>query len=274
MDAQDSETSASFIPAHAQRAERAERAEVRIPRFGPVSRTMGFWVSHAVLPVVATAILSGLLMGLHGDFVVADSLYALQGNEWLFKKAFLAEKVIHIAGRNASILLWLAVLFAWATTFRVARWAAWRRPLGYLVLAVAGGVTAVSLLKHASSMECPWSLTRYGGSRLYLGFFDLRPDGIHRRGCFPAGHASAGYSWLALYFFLAIVKPAYRWRGLAGGLLAGIVFGASQQFRGAHFLSHDVWSLAICWFISLGIFLIMFKTDPIPQASARRTDHG
>jgi membrane-associated PAP2 superfamily phosphatase len=235
---------------------------------------MGFWVAHAVLPVVATAILTGLLMGLHGDLVVADSLYALQGNEWLFKKTFLAEKVIHIAGRNASILLWLTALAVWLTSFKVARWAVWRRPWGYLVLAVAAGVTSVSILKAISTLDCPWSLTRYGGSRIYFGFFDLRPDLMTGGGCFPAGHASAGYGWLALYFFLVIVKPEYRGHGLAFGLLAGIVFGATQQLRGAHFLSHDVWSLAICWLVSLGIFLIMFKTETIPQASASITDHG
>ena len=35
--------------------------------------------------------------------------------------------------------------------------------------------------------------------------------------------------------------------GLVTGLSAGLLFGISQQLRGAHFVSHDIWTLGICW---------------------------
>jgi membrane-associated PAP2 superfamily phosphatase len=41
------------------------------------------------------------------------------------------------------------------------------------------------------------------------------------------------------------------------GLVAGGVFGAAQQLRGAHFLSHDLWTLATCWTVSLLLFLLV-----------------
>jgi membrane-associated PAP2 superfamily phosphatase len=40
-------------------------------------------------------------------------------------------------------------------------------------------------------------------------------------------------------------------------LSVGLIFGISQQLRGAHFISHDLWTLAICWFFSLTIFKLM-----------------
>jgi membrane-associated PAP2 superfamily phosphatase len=43
--------------------------------------------------------------------------------------------------------------------------------------------------------------------------------------------------------------------GFALGL--GGVFGLAQQLRGAHFLSHDVWTLMICWLIALALYLPM-----------------
>lgn len=237
-------------------------------------RTTTYWLTHALAPAAATAVLSILLLVRHGDLVVADALYAVQGHAWWFKKTFLAEEVIHVAGRNASLAAWSAVFVAWMASFRATRLAPWRRPLGYLLLAVAAGVTAVSLLKSVSPLDCPWNLARYGGSRDYFGLFDLRPDSLPRGGCFPAGHASAGYGWVALYFFLGLVAPAWRSHGLAGALLAGLVFGVSQQLRGAHFLSHDVCSLAICWFAALGIFHAMFGQRRTALSPARIAAHG
>ena len=75
--------------------------------------------------------------------------------------------------------------------------------------------------------------------------------------CFPAGHASAGYAWVALYFFFLARRPAWRWRGLAIGLIAGAVFGIAQQLRGAHFFSHDLWTLMICWSTALLLYVGM-----------------
>jgi len=102
-------------------------------------------------------------------------------------------------------------------------------------------------------MDCPWDLLRYGGTHPRVGLFGLRPAGLGRNHCFPAGHASGGYAWLALYFFFLAVRPGWRWAGLAAGACLGLVFGVSQQLRGAHFLSHDLWTIAICWTTALAL---------------------
>jgi membrane-associated PAP2 superfamily phosphatase len=33
----------------------------------------------------------------------------------------------------------------------------------------------------------------------------------------------------------------------------GMVFGLSQQLRGAHFLSHDLWTAALCWLVAVAV---------------------
>ena len=45
--------------------------------------------------------------------------------------------------------------------------------------------------------------------------------------------------------------------GRMTGLGTGLVFGVSQQLRGAHFLSHDVATALICWLLSLSLYLIV-----------------
>ena len=45
------------------------------------------------------------------------------------------------------------------------------------------------------------------------------------------------------------LKPLVWWlRGLLGAsLLAGFILGGAQQVRGAHFMSHTLWTGWLCW---------------------------
>jgi membrane-associated PAP2 superfamily phosphatase len=65
--------------------------------------------------------------------------------------------------------------------------------------------------------------------------------------CFPAGHASAAFAFVSGYFVLRSVSPAQARGWLVGSLLAGLLLGAAQQLRGAHFMSHTLWTGWFCW---------------------------
>lgn len=197
-----------------------------------------------LLPVLAL-LLADAVLGL--DQRLADALYAWQGHRWALRHAWTTEWVVHRIGRGISLLAWVAMLVAWLASLRVARWRRWRRPLAYLLLSTLTAAALIACTKAATGMDCPWDLLRYGGDRPFVGLFTARPSGLERGHCFPAAHAGTGYAWVALYFFTAEVRP--RWRGTAWlpGVLAGAVFGLSQQLRGAHFLSHDLTALALCW---------------------------
>jgi membrane-associated PAP2 superfamily phosphatase len=216
---------------------------------------------YAALACVGVLIVAGLG---HADLWLADHIYAWGGHQWAWRDAFLTENVVHVFGRNASLSLWVATFVVWLAARRLPAWHALRRPLAYLLLATLLSIALVGFIKSWSNMDCPWDLVRYGGDRPYVGFFELRPVGLDRGRCFPAGHASGGYAWLALYFFFGIVRPRWRWAGLACGAGLGIVFGVSQQIRGAHFLSHDISAAAICWLVAFGLFLVMWR-GPMPE---------
>ncbi|KGM57560.1 hypothetical protein N799_05750 [Lysobacter arseniciresistens ZS79] len=211
------------------------------------SKDVALWV----WPLAALALLSVWLLGLRGDLWLADWLYAWEGGRWALQSHWLTGPVLHTGARHASTAAWVGVVLAWLASLLHPGWHAWRRPLGYLALAVLLGTGLVSALKAHSQMDCPWDLARYGGTRAYHRPWQAAGQTPGR--CFPAGHASAGYAWLALYFFFDAVRPRWRRRGLAAGLGLGLLFGIDQQLRGAHFLSHDLYSAAICWFIALGL---------------------
>lgn len=86
----------------------------------------------------------------------------------------------------------------------------------------------------------------FGGNEPYIHILQPRPSYLPYSQCFPAGHASVGYAWVALYYFLRHSRPHYRYAGLAAGLIGGAILGFTQQLRGAHFMSHDLTTLFIC----------------------------
>ena len=213
---------------------------------------------HAISPLGWLFGASLLCMGLGVDRWIADHLYQLEGHQWLWKDAWLTKQFIHLDGKRLSVAAGVSTAVISAVSWSSSRWSRVRGSATYLLLSVSLATLIVSLLKRLTGMDCPWDLIPYGGPRPYIGLFSFR-HGLAASGCFPAGHASAGYAWVALYFAAASIKPGWRWCGLAIGLFFGAVFGISQQVRGAHFLSHDLWALAVCWYTALALYAISVK---------------
>jgi len=227
-----------------------------VPLRVPVSPADATFLRHHLLWPLSMALVTGtVLMAGSGDRWFADQLYRLEGHQWALQHAWLANAVIHRGGKWLSASATLLVMVMCLHAGKRPHLRAWRWPLLYVVLAVTLGTGTVSLLKSITHMDCPWDLVRYGGSRNYVGLLSARPAGMPAAACFPAGHASAGYAWVCLYFLALMVRPRWRWYGLAVGLLAGALFGVTQQLRGAHFLSHDVVTLAVCWTVSAALYL-------------------
>jgi membrane-associated PAP2 superfamily phosphatase len=164
----------------------------------------------------------------------------------------------------------------WVSTLRGAA-SDWRRPAAYFVLAVVLTVGITGALKTITNVDCPWDLRAFGGRFPYVSLFGDRPDELRPGRCFPAAHASSGFALMALYFVFRERNQRLAYLGLATGMLVGLVFGLAQQARGAHFLSHDLWSAMLAWFIALTLYAFGFRTQlwtalepaPEPQACER-----
>lgn len=160
---------------------------------------------------------------------------------------WLLTSVLHQGGR---LLAWLLALLLslglWWPRGPLRR-LSWSARL-QLVLSCWLAVLVVSLLKGASATSCPWDLQTFGGVARYqahwLGFWQSDGGGGH---CFPAGHASAGFAFVGGYFAFRAQAPVIARRWLLAALGAGLLLGLSQQLRGAHFMSHTLWSGLLCW---------------------------
>ncbi len=221
-----------------------------------------FWRNHFYYPLAAFILLA-LLVELTGiDLLVADYLYAWEGGSWTLKEAWLTSTLIHKVGKHLSLLIALLLLVALLQSYVTQKLQLWRRELVYLLCAAGGSSALIGLLKSLNHASCAWDFSRYGGKTEYATVFH---ELLHGSGadCFPAGHASGGYAWVALYFLGVHLQSRWRWAGLAFALSVGLIFGISQQLRGAHFISHDLWTLGICWFFSLLVYKLMLANYKI-----------
>lgn len=198
------------------------------------------------------------------DIWLADKFYALEGGTWALKNAWITSTVIHQTGKMFSLFIAAVILATLIISYLSQHLRQYRRELAYLLLAAGGSSVLISSLKSISHVSCAWDFTRYGGTAEYASVY-AQILNMSGNNCFPAGHASGGYAWLAFYFLGVYKQSAWRRAGLGFALSVGLIFGVSQQLRGAHFITHDLWALGICWFFSLLIFKLMLLSKSPQQ---------
>ncbi|MEQ1684511.1 MAG: phosphatase PAP2 family protein [Burkholderiaceae bacterium] len=122
----------------------------------------------------------------------------------------------------------------------------------------------ISALKGANSTSCPWEMAAFGGVAQHLSHWSgwFMPDGGSGR-CFPAGHATSGFAFVGGFFALRRHLPRLAVVWLLGALVAGLLLGLVQQLRGAHFMSHTLWTAWICWMVG-------WLADPLFAREATR----
>lgn len=180
------------------------------------------------------------------------------------RDAFWLASAMHRGGKTLSwaLVLGLLAMVRWPVgLFReLARAERWQ-----LVLGTLAAVGAVTLLKHASHTSCPWDLRAFGGTAAHVSHWawGVRDGGPGH--CFPAGHASAAFAFVGGWFALRRRAPRAAACWLGAALAAGLAFGIGQQLRGAHFLSHTLWSGWVCWTVGWAV-------DALVRATVRRQD--
>ena len=173
---------------------------------------------------------------------------------------WLLTQVMHDGARRAAWLLLLAlslgVWWPWGGLDRIGL----GRRLQFAATCLLA-VTVVSALKSLNPTSCPWELAEFGGVAQYAPHWRLLGgnDGGAGR-CFPAGHASAGFAFVGGYFAFRHAAPGLARAWLLGAVLAGLALGLTQQLRGAHFMSHTLWSGWICWCVAWAADAAVWRT--------------
>ena len=165
--------------------------------------------------------------------------FALQ-NHWLWND------VLHDKIKPFTWALEIALLISIAVPFSALR----ALPLArraQLAMTTLVALLLVSSIKLRSATSCPWDLQQFGGAAIYVSHWARGVLDGGGGGCFPAGHASAGFAFLGGFFVFRRNHPALAWRWLASTLALGLLLGLAQQIRGAHYMSHTLWTAWLCW---------------------------
>lgn len=208
----------------------------------------GFWLLNG-LGLLGAAIALTLFWPVGGTldkwliqpWVGSDGSFPLRQDWWLTKIAHGYVKHLIIA----VMLIWLLQFIG---SFYRASWRSLRWQTGYMLLAMLISTSLVGILKAHSSHACPWSLTE----TTTTGFIWLSQ--LDKPGkCFPGGHAATGFALLAAFFALWLQRRRLAYFYLVAALVLGAGMGWTQMMRGAHFFSHNLWTLWFSWLVNVGL---------------------
>jgi membrane-associated PAP2 superfamily phosphatase len=169
---------------------------------------------------------------------------------FMLRDQWLVAGVLHSGSRWAAWVIALALVVGIWKPMPFARNLTRRERVDWVAATLACALL-IPLLKVFSLTSCPWSLAQFGGSATHVSHWLIgRADGGPGR-CFPGGHATAAFCFLPGYFILRRVAPRAARHWLGATLAAGLVLTSVQVVRGAHYVSHSLWTGWFCGVLSL-----------------------
>jgi membrane-associated PAP2 superfamily phosphatase len=225
-------------------------------------------LSAHLLVAVLLALLAWIAHATDLDHLLAQAAFDPVQRTFPARDWRLLGLVGHQLAKSAVWIIWFVLFAASIASLRLASLAPWRRVLWATTAAMAAGPALVSTLKLFTGPRCPWDLAEFGGTAVATSDWLVR--GVEAGRCFPGGHASGGFSLLAIYFAgVMLADPRLRRVGLVAGSGAGVAFSAVRMVQGAHFLSHNLWSAFVVWTVAMVIFALAHpKAAPAFAASA------
>lgn len=109
----------------------------------------------------------------------------------------------------------------------------------------------ISFLKSTTEIHCPNDLIIFNGKVPFRSIFDFESYrlflGKYGEGnCFPGGHASGGFAFMSSFF---VLPDRYKQKAIVVGFLLGSFMGLYQMMKGAHFLSHNLFTIGFSFVV-------------------------
>ena len=173
--------------------------------------------------------------------------------EFLLKDNWFLVEINHKLIKYIVILFYVCVMVTWIASFKSEKLKQYKWQLGYLFWMSLLSTVFIGIVKSQSAHACPWSMTH----QTTLGYiWDFSATHGH---CFPGGHASTGFSLIAGFFAFRTTKPKIAYLFLVLGLILGFLTGWGQMMRGAHFLSHNLWTGWIIFTFNLVLYRVFYS---------------
>ncbi|MGP5119275.1 PAP2 family lipid A phosphatase [Psychrobacter alimentarius] len=130
------------------------------------------------------------------------------------------------------------------------------REISYLLIVIIIVPTTIATLKSVTHVSCPNHLMLFGGDMPYLDLWQSIVAKTPAK-CFPAAHASAGFSLYGLAFLPTWRK--YRYKIFEAVTALGWTMGLYKMLFGDHFFNHTLVSMLLSLTIACALAHIFFK---------------
>lgn len=174
-----------------------------------------------------------------GHFTERNNWYLVHLNHKVFKQLLIA--------------VYLSFFVLWLASFKIEKLRPQRWLYGYMFVVSILSTALIGILKSQSAHACPWDMTEQTATGFIWNF-----TATHGH-CFPGGHASTGFALITGFFVFRLVQPKRAWFYLIAGLLLGFMMGWGQMMRGAHFLSHNLWTGWIILCFNTALYAYFYK---------------
>jgi len=141
------------------------------------------------------------------------------------------------------------------------------REIGYLLIIMVIVPATIATLKGFTHVSCPNDLVSFNGDLPYLNLWQNIVAATPAR-CFPAAHASAGFSLYGLAFLPSLYTYRDRIFTIVTGL--GWTMGLYKMLFGDHFFSHTLVSMLLSLTIACALATLLFRDTIINSVSSAK----
>ncbi|MCT7444516.1 phosphatase PAP2 family protein [Aliarcobacter cryaerophilus] len=199
------------------------------------------------------------------DIRFQSLFYNFETKSWILSKDnYLADLIFYSGFKKIFILFSILILSLVLISFfrKIKIIENYKQGLIIFLLSTALIPTTIGALKTISNMPCPCDLIEYGGKYPDIKVFDSYPKDFVQESkirCWPAGHATMGFSLMALYFVFK--QPQNKKIALISAITIGFLTGGYKIIIGDHFLSHTLVTMILAWLVILIIHKLIIKEN-------------
>lgn len=192
---------------------------------------------------------------IHGriDLALIQPWINTQGQFYL-KDHWALNQLAHGYVKYVLILIYGFFFLIFIASYKFKTLATSRYPFLYFLTMVILSTCLIGVIKSQSNDACPWDMINSTATS-----YTWNAHQMHGH-CFPGGHASTGFALIVGYFIYRVSDPKRALFYLISSLILGFAMGWTQMMRGAHFFSHNLWTLWIIWLLNVWVYALSYST--------------
>lgn len=185
------------------------------------------------------------------DIWLQDHFFNFELKKWILDRNDRVTRFVFYDGIKKVFILSMLSILIGLVFFKKAQFIQkYRQGLLIVCLSAIFVPLIVGGLKAVTNTPCPRDITRYNGRYPYVTVLTAYPQAFEQNGrvkCFPAAHASGGFSLLSMMFLFK--KRREKLFAFFAGMALGWSTGIYKMLIGDHFLSHTLVTMILAWFI-------------------------